>query len=74
MSMLTPLGMDIMPRGKHIPSMNTLSLSRRAAVVRGLVEGGSIRAVARMTGTNKDTVMRIVSEVGEFCAIYQSVK
>src|ERR1035437_2260670 len=52
--------------------MNTLSLSRRAAVVRGLVEGGSIRAVARMTGTNKDTVMRIVAEVGEFCAIYQS--
>jgi IS1 family transposase len=51
--------------------MNKLSNARRAAVVRGLVEGGSIRAVGRMTGTDKDTVLRILVEVGEFCSIYQ---
>jgi IS1 family transposase len=51
--------------------MNKLSADRRAAVIRGLVEGGSIRAVARMTGVDKDTVMRLLVEVGEFCAIYQ---
>jgi IS1 family transposase len=51
--------------------MNKLSLDRRAAVVRGLIDGASIRAVARMTRTDKDTVSRILVEVGEFCAIYQ---
>lgn len=53
--------------------MNKLSNTRRAAVVRGLVEGGSIRAVGRMTGTDKDTVTRILVEVGEFCSLYQNV-
>ncbi|MEK7239197.1 MAG: IS1 family transposase [Gemmatimonadota bacterium] len=51
--------------------MNKLSLERRAAVVRGLIDGASIRAVARMTNTDKDTVSRILVEVGEFCSIYQ---
>jgi hypothetical protein len=51
--------------------MNKLTLDRRAAVIRGLVEGGSIRAVARMTGVDKDTVLRLLVEIGEFCSIYQ---
>jgi IS1 family transposase len=51
--------------------MNKLTLARRAAVVRGLIDGASIRAVSRMTNTDKDTVSRILVEVGEFCAIYQ---
>ena len=42
--------------------MNKLTVDRRAAVIRGLVEGGSIRAVARMTGVDKDTVMRLLVE------------
>lgn len=53
--------------------MNKLSKERRAAVVRGLVEGSSIRAVGRMTGTDKDTVLRVLVEVGEFCSLYQDV-
>ena len=52
-------------------SMNKLSADRRAAVIRGLVEVGSIRAVARMTGVDKDTVLRLLVEVGEFSSIYQ---
>lgn len=52
--------------------MNKLTLDRRAAVVRGLVEGGSIRGVARATGTDKDTVMRLLVEVGEFASTYQN--
>jgi IS1 family transposase len=51
--------------------MNKLSLARRAAVVRGLIDGASIRAIARMTQTDKDTVTKILVEVGEFCSIYQ---
>jgi IS1 family transposase len=51
--------------------MNVLSKERRAAVIKGLVEGGSIRSVARMTGVDKDTVTRVLVEVGEFCSTYQ---
>lgn len=51
--------------------MNTLSLSRRAAVVRCLIDGMSIRATSRVTGTDKDTVSNILCEVGEFVSIYQ---
>lgn len=51
--------------------MNTLSLARRAAVVRALAEGTSVRGTARLLGCDKDTVLRILVEVGEFCSIYQ---
>ena len=51
--------------------MNKLSHARRAAIIRALVEGSSIRATARMLGADKDTVMNLLCEVGEFCSIYQ---
>ncbi len=51
--------------------MNVLSIARRAAIIRALVEGASIRSVARMTGSDKDTVTRLLVEVGEFCSTYQ---
>lgn len=54
-----------------LSTMNVLSTEQRAAVVRGLVEGGSIRSVARMTGRDKETVMKVLCEVGEFCSLYQ---
>jgi IS1 family transposase len=53
--------------------MNKLNNTRRSAIIKALVEGASIRSVARMTGTDKDTVMRLLVEVGEFCSIYQDV-
>lgn len=51
--------------------MNRLDMNCRAAVIRGLVEGGSVRAVARVNGCDKDTVLRLLVEIGEFCSIYQ---
>jgi IS1 family transposase len=51
--------------------MNKLTNERRAAVIRALVDGASVRAAGRMTGTDKDTVLRLLVEVGEFCSIYQ---
>lgn len=53
--------------------MNRLSIARRAQVIRALVEGSSIRAVGRATGVDKDTVLRLLVEVGEFCSIYQHI-
>lgn len=54
--------------------MNQLLLEHRAAIVRALVEGNSIRATARLTGTSKDTVLKLLVDVGEFCSIYQDHK
>src|SRR5438067_2290313 len=50
--------------------MNQLSVERRAAIVRALVEGNSVRATARLTGTSRTTVLSLLVEVGEFCRFY----
>ena len=53
--------------------MNRLSDSRRAAILRCLVEGSSVRSTARITGTAKGTVLKLLVEVGEFCSTYQDM-
>jgi hypothetical protein len=45
-------------------SMNRLTTERRTQVIKALVEGNSIRATCRMTGTAKGTVLRLLAEVG----------
>lgn len=51
--------------------MNKLSVERQAAVLRALVEGASVRGTARMMGCDRETVLKLLVEVGEFCATYQ---
>ena len=51
--------------------MNRLTDARRAASIRALCEGNSVRATGRLTGTAKATVLKLLVEVGEFCSIYQ---
>lgn len=53
-------------------SMNRLDTAKRAAIVRALVEGCSIRATVRMTGASKNTVVKLLVELGEACSKYQS--
>lgn len=48
-----------------------MSKDRRTAVVAALCEGVSVSATARLTKTNKRTVLRILAEVGAACAEYQ---
>lgn len=52
--------------------MNALPNAKKAAVLKALVEGTSIRAAARMVGVSKTTILKLLVEVGEFCAIYQN--
>jgi len=47
--------------------VNRLSIERRTQIIGALVEGNSIRSVERMTGTHRDTVMRLGFEVGKGC-------
>jgi len=47
--------------------MNKLSLGRRTQIINCLVEGNSIRSTERMTDTHRDTIMRLMVEVGEGC-------
>jgi IS1 family transposase len=48
--------------------MNRLSLDRRAQAINCLVEGNSIRSTERMTGIHRDTIMRLLVEVGSGCS------
>ncbi|MEW6531005.1 MAG: IS1 family transposase [Thermodesulfobacteriota bacterium] len=52
--------------------MNKLTLSKRAQVLSCLVEGNSIRATVRMTGAAKNTVVKLLVDVGKVCAEYQN--
>ena len=51
--------------------MNVLSTAKRIQVVSALVEGNSIRATVRMTGVAKNTVTKLLCDLGEACAAYQ---
>jgi IS1 family transposase len=51
--------------------MNKLSTERRVAVVKALAEGNSIRATVRLTGAAKDTVTKLLVQVGTLCEAYQ---
>lgn len=51
--------------------MNKLASEKRVRVISCLVEGSSIRATVRMTGVAKNTVTKLLEEVGRACSIYQ---
>ena len=44
--------------------MNRLSIARRTQIIGCLVEGNSIRSTERMTDTHRDTIMRLMVQVG----------
>jgi hypothetical protein len=48
---------------------NVLNMDKQIAVVAALAEGSSIRAIERMTGVHRDTVMRLGVKVGMGCTI-----
>lgn len=51
-------------------NMNSLSTSERKQVVAALVEGNSIRAVSRMTGVARNTITKLLVDLGEACMAY----
>jgi hypothetical protein len=49
--------------------MNRTPFARRVQIIYCLVEGNSIRSTEQMTGTHRDTICRLLVEVGEGCAV-----
>jgi IS1 family transposase len=52
-------------------SMNRLSTEKRAQIIGALVEGNSIRATVRMTGAAKNTITKLLGDIGFACVDYQ---
>ena len=50
--------------------MNKLSTDKRAQIVAALVEGNSIRSTVRMTGASKNTIAKLLVEIGAACSTY----
>ena len=50
--------------------MNCLSSKARAQIISCLIEGCSIRATVRMTGASKNTVVKLLADLGTACATY----
>ncbi|MBA7685866.1 IS1 family transposase ISNisp5 [subsurface metagenome] len=52
-------------------SMNKLTIQKRVQVLGALVEGNSIRSTVRMTGAAKNTVVKLLQDIGQVCELYQ---
>ncbi len=52
--------------------MNCLDTDTRAKVIRCLIEGCSIRATVRMTGVAKNTIAKLLEDIGCACAHYHN--
>lgn len=51
--------------------MNKLPAAKRAQILTMMVEGVSIRAISRMTGASKNTIVKLLADAGQACAEYQ---
>ncbi len=55
-----------------IVNMNRLDIAKQTQVVSCLVEGNSIRATVRMTGVAKNTIVKLLAELGDACSKYMN--
>jgi IS1 family transposase len=51
--------------------MNKLSTQDRVQILNALSEGIGINATARITGKSKNTILKLLADAGEACALYQ---
>lgn len=53
--------------------MNTLTQDERIRIVAALVEGNSLRSVSRMTGIARNTITKLLVDLGEACMEYHDI-
>ena len=63
--------LDKPPFCGYSKDMNKLNYQKRTEVITALVEGCSINATSRMTGVAKNTVLKLLVQVGHACADFQ---
>jgi len=63
--------LDIRNRSRIMFNMNRLDIKRRAQILHMLVEGNSLRATARMADASRNTVDKLLRDVGAACLDYQ---
>lgn len=59
-------------RSSILVSMKRLTNQSRVQIIHMLCEGTSIRAITRITGASKNTVAKLLADVGRICADYQN--
>jgi hypothetical protein len=47
--------------------MYVLNSDKKLAVIASLLEGNSVRSTERMTGVHRDTICRLLVQVGDHC-------
>ena len=52
-------------------SMNRLSVQKRSQIIGMMCEGMAIRAISRLTGASKNTIVKLLKDAGEACLAYQ---
>ena len=62
--------LDDKNKGSDNTGMKKLAASDRAHIIHLLCEGSSIRAVTRLTGASKNTVIKLMIDAGKACAAY----
>jgi hypothetical protein len=67
----TKIPVAMLERSRIMTPMNTLTIERKTQVISALVEGKSIRATVRMTGVAKNTIIKLLAEIGSACVKYQ---
>jgi len=60
----------MLERSYNMSIMNKLSTEKRRQVVAALVEGNGIRATVRMTGVAKNTIAKLLVDLGAACSEY----
>ncbi len=51
--------------------MNRLTTQDRVRILTVLAEGMGVNAACRATGASKNTVLKLLADVGTACALYQ---
>lgn len=64
----------LLERSSILYNMNRLNIKSQAQILRCLVDGNSIRATSRITGASKNTITKLLVDVGKVCSEYQDKK
>src|SRR5438552_13123050 len=70
--LLVELIVSVSPRCDN-DHVNRLSTEKRAQIIGCLCEGMSIRATVRTTGAAKNTIVKLLAELGTECAAFMDV-